>query len=61
MLFRYVYKNSNPHTVLKLYVAYVRPHLKYRLHVWSLLKGDIDIVETVERYALRESVQNHGI
>ena len=55
MLYRHCYNNSNPHTLLKLYLPYdVRPHLEYCSHVWSpSLKGDIDIVETVQKYALR--------
>ena len=51
---RHFYKNSNSQTLLKLYLAYVRSHLEYCLHVWSpSLKGDIDIVEAVQKYALR--------
>ena len=53
MLYRHFYKNSNPHTLLKLYLAYVTPHLEYCSYVWSPLKGDIDIVETVQKYDLR--------
>ena len=54
MLYRHFYKNSNSHTLLKLYLAYVRLHLEYCSYVWSpSLKGDIDIVETVQKYALR--------
>ena len=54
LLYRHFYKHSNSHTLLKLYLSYVRPHLEYCSHVWSpSLKGDIDIVEAVKKYALR--------
>ena len=53
MVYRHFYKNFNSHTLLKLYLAYVRPYLQYCSHVWSPLKGDIDIIETVQEYALR--------
>ena len=53
LLYRHFYKHSNSHTLLKLYLSYVRLHLEYCLHVWSpSLKGDIDIVEAVQKYAL---------
>ena len=42
------------HTLLKLYLSYVRPHLEYLPHVWNpSFKGDIDIIESVQKYALR--------
>ena len=54
LLYRHFYRNSNSHTLLKLYLSYVRPHLEYCSHVWTpSLKGDVDIIEAVQKYALR--------
>ena len=54
LLYRHFYKHSNSHTLLKLYLSYVRPHLEYLRHVWNpSFKGDIDIIESVQKYALR--------
>ena len=40
-------------TLLKLYLSYVRPHLEYYSHVWTpSLKGNVDIIEAVQKYAL---------
>lgn len=39
-----------------MYLSYVRPHLEYRSHnnIWSpSVKGDVDITEAVQNYALR--------
>ena len=54
LLYRHFYKHSSSHTLLKLYLSYIRPHLEYLPHVWNpSFKGDIDIIESVQKYALR--------
>ena len=35
MFYRRFYTNSSPETLLKLYVAYIRPHLEYCSPVWN--------------------------
>ena len=51
LLYRCFYQNSNPSTLLKLYLSFIRPHLEYSSGVWSPhLKGE---VEKVQKYALK--------
>ena len=40
----------------KLYTTYVRPHLEFAISVWNpYLKGDIDLLEKVQRRATKVS------
>ncbi len=41
---------------ISLYCTYVRPILEYIAHAWSLLKGNIDHRESVQRYITRRLV-----
>ena len=54
MFYRKFYTNSNSSTMLKLYLAHIRPHLEYASAVWNPhLKGDIAEIERVQKFALR--------
>lgn len=54
LLYRRFYQNSNPSTLLKLYLSFIRPHLEYSSGVWSPhLKGEVEAIEKVQKYALK--------
>lgn len=43
-----------PDLMLKLYTAYIRPHLEFSVGVWSpFLQGDIKLLESIQRRATR--------
>ena len=54
LLYRKYYCYSNYQTLLRLYVALVRPHLEYACEVWDPhLTKDINALESVQKFALR--------
>ena len=54
LLYRRFYKYSSSSTLLKLYAAFIRPHLEYAAAVWDpFLKKDIDLIEDVQKFALK--------
>ena len=54
LLYRQFYENATSPTLVKLYCSFIRPHLEYAAIVWNpLLKGDIDSLENVQKFALR--------
>ena len=54
VLFRNFYKNAQPSTLLKLYLAYIRPHFEYCSPVWDPhLRKDIDLLERAQKCGLR--------
>ena len=54
LLYRRFNQNSNPSTLLKLYLSFIRPHLEYLSGVWSPhLKGEVEAIEKVQKYALK--------
>ena len=50
LLYRRFCKYSSADTLLKLYVAFIRPHLEYAAAVWDPFLKDIDIVEDVQKF-----------
>ena len=53
---RQFYENATSPTLLKLYCSFIRPHLEYAAIVWNpTLKGDIESLENVQKFALRVS------
>ena len=54
MFYRRFYTNSSTETLLKLYVAYIRPHLEYCSPVWNPhLKKLVEELENVQKLALK--------
>ena len=54
MLYRRFYNNSQPSTMKALYVVLVRLLLEYGIPVWDPhLKKDIDLLESVQRFATK--------
>lgn len=54
MFYRTFYNNASPETLLKLYVAYIRPHLEYCSPVWNPhSKKLIEELEKVQKFALK--------
>ena len=60
-----IYRNISPNTndsatILKLYMALVRPHLEYGAQVWNPhLVKDINSLERVQKFALRICSKNY--
>ena len=60
-----IYRNISPNTnnyltVLKLYMALVRPHLEFATQVWNpYLVKDINNLERVQKFALRICSKNY--
>ena len=53
VLFRQFYQDADT-TLKQLYVWTIRPHLEYACQVWDpYLKRDIDLLESVQKFALR--------
>ena len=53
MLYRQFYQDADT-TLKQLYVCNIRPHLEYACQVWDpYLKRDIDLLESVQKFALR--------
>ena len=53
MIYRKFYNRSHPHSLIRLYIALVRPHLDYACVIWDPhLKKDIDLLERVQMFAL---------
>ena len=58
LLYRKYYMHCNSTTLLKLYVAYVRPILEYVSYVWSPhAVKHIDMLERVQHFALKISLK----
>ena len=54
LLYRRFYKWSDPSTLLKLYIAYIRQHLEYCVCVWDPhLVKDTDMLESVQKFAFK--------
>ena len=54
MLFRKFYCHIDSHSLLKLYLSTVRPHLEYASSVWDpYLKKNIEAIEHVQKFALK--------
>ena len=57
MIYRRFYTNCSSHTLLKLYVSYVRPHLEYCSPVWNPhSKRHIEELERVHAEVCIESL-----
>ena len=58
LLYRKYYMHCNSTTLLKLYIAYVRPILEYVSYVWSPhAVKHIDMLERVQHFALKISLK----
>ena len=58
LIYRRFHRHSNPPSLLKLYISYIRPHLEYSSTVWSPhLKSNIKAIENVQKFALRVSLK----
>ena len=58
MLYRQFYAHADTPTLLKLYVAFIRPHLEYACTIWSpSTKKDIVALENVQKFALKVSLK----
>ena len=54
MFYRRFYTYSSPETLLKLYVAYIRPHLEYCAPVWNLHSKKLVVeLENVQKFPLK--------
>ena len=54
MLFQKFYCHTDSHSLLKLYLSTVHPHLEYASSVWDpYLKKNIDAIEHVQKLALK--------
>lgn len=54
LLYRRFHQHASSPTLLKLYCSFIRPHLEYASIVWNPgLKGNIDELEDVQKFALR--------
>ena len=54
MLFQKFYCHTESHSLLKLYLSTVRPHLEYASSVWDpYLKKNIDAIEHVQKFTLK--------
>ena len=54
LLYRRFYQQSEPETLLKLYMSLVRPHLEYASQVWSPhINKDITLLENVQKFAFK--------
>ena len=54
MLFWKFYCHIDSHSLLKLYLSTVRPHLEYASSVWDpYLKKNIEAIEHVQKFALK--------
>ena len=54
LLYRQFYPSSSFTSMKQLYLSLVRPHLEYAAQLWDpYLKGDIDKLECVQKFALR--------
>ena len=57
-IYRKYYKFSHPATMLKLYIAFVRPILEYVSFVWAPHKlKDMEMLERVQHFALKISLK----
>ena len=54
MLFQKFYCHTDSHSLLKLYLSTVHPHLEYASSVWDpYLMKNIDAIEHVQKFALK--------
>ena len=62
IIYRNVAKDTDdPSTILRLYMALVRPHLEYAAQVWNPhLVKDIHLLEKVQKFALRLCKKNYN-
>ena len=59
LLYGQFYENVTSLTLLKLYSSFIRPHLEYAPIVWNpALKGDIGLLENVQKFALRACMKS---
>ena len=53
------FHHCNPNLMLRLYKAFIRPHLEYATQVWDpYLIKDIDLLEKTQKFALRVCCKN---
>lgn len=58
-LYRRFGKLADSSTLLQIYKSFIRPHLEYCSMVWDpYLIGDIEVLEKVQRFALRVCLKN---
>ena len=54
MIFRKFYCHTDSHSLLKLYLSTVHPHMEYACSVWDpYLRKNIDAIEHVQKFALK--------
>ena len=54
MIYRKFYQHFDTHTLLKLYLSIIRPHLEYASPVWDPYhKTEIEAIENVQKFALK--------
>ena len=54
LLFRQFYRYADTDTIRKLYIAIIRPHLKYASQVWDpYLQKDQQTLENIQKFACR--------
>ena len=59
MIYRRFYQHSDSHTLLKLYLTIIRPHLEYASPVWDPYhKTEVEAIESVQKFALRMSLKS---
>ena len=59
LLYRQFYNNANRDTMLKIYIALVRPHLEYAVQVWDPhLQKNVKLLESVQKLALKYCNKN---
>ena len=50
---------SSSNTLLKMYVSFIRPHLKYAAASWDpFMKKDTELIEDVQKFALRVCLES---
>ena len=61
VLYRCFYQNCSSTTLIRLYIALVRPHLEYAVPVWDPhLNKNINSIERVQRFALKVCTKSWG-
>ena len=59
LLYRRYYQDSDPSTLLHLYLSLVKPHTEYAAQIWDPhLYKDISSLENIQKFALRVCCKN---
>jgi len=59
LLYRRFRQHTNSPCLLRLYKAFIRPHLDYASIIWNpQLKGEIESLEKVQKFALQVTAQS---